>query len=152
MDGSRTPFPLRLCLTLCGLMATLPFLFPYHYFPFLTLYNEWFAFTIGLAALGVMGLAPSRHAVSVPAMCLGLFTFTAVLALQVALGQVAYPLRSAMGALYSIWAALIVLLGAWLANEVGETTVSHSLQWWLAIAGTLAAASGFFLYYRTPLL
>src|SRR6266436_6245510 len=151
MDGSRAPFPLRLCLTLCGLMATLPFLFPYHYFPFLTFYNEWFAFVIGLAALGVMGLAPSRHPVPVPAMCLGLFTFTAVLALQVALGQVAYPLRSAMGALYSIWAALIVLLGAWLANEVGETTVSHSLQWWLAIAGTLAAASGFFLYYHTPL-
>src|SRR6266850_4472234 len=142
MDGPRSQFPLHLCLVLCGLMVSVPFLFPYHYFPFLTFYNEWFAFTIGLAALGVMGLAPSRHAVPVPAMCLGLFAFTAVLALQVALGQVAYPLRSAMGALYSIWAALIVLLGAWLANEMGETTVSHSLQWWLAIAGTLAAASG----------
>src|SRR5258706_15216368 len=151
MDGSRAPFLLRLCLTLCGLMATLPFLFPYHYFPFLTFYNEWFAFAIGLAALGVMGLAPSRHAVPVPAMCLGLFAFTAVLALQVALGQVAYPLRSATGALYSIWAALIVLLGAWLGAELGEKTVSHSLQWCLAIAGTLVAASGFFQLYHTPL-
>jgi O-antigen ligase len=132
-------------------MATLPFLFPYHYFPFLTFYNEWFAFTIGLAALGVIGLAPSRHAVPVPAMCLGLFAFTAVLALQVALGQVAYPLRSAMGALYSIWAALMVLLGAWLAGELGENTVAHSLQWWLAVAGTLVAASGFLQLYHTPL-
>jgi len=132
-------------------MATLPFLFPYHYFPFLTFYSEWFAFAIGLAALGVIGLAPSRHAVPVPAMCLGLFAFTAVLALQVALGQVAYPLRSAMGALYSIWAALIVLLGAWLVAELGESTVSHSLQWWLAIAGTLVAASGFLQLYQTPL-
>ncbi len=151
MDGSRAPFLLRLCLTLCGLMATLPFLFPYHYFPFLTFYNEWFAFAIGLAALGVMGLAPSRHAVPVPAMCLGLFAFTAVLALQVALGQVAYPLRSATGAIYSIWAALMVLLGAWLGSELGEKTVSHSLQWWLAIAGTLVAASGFLQLYHTPL-
>src|SRR5882672_2732998 len=152
MDGSRTPFPLRLCLTLCGLMATLPFLFPYHYFPFLTFYNEWFAFTIGLAALGVMGLAPSRHAVPVPAMCLGLFAFTAVLALQVVLGQVAYPLRSGMGALYTIWAALIVLLGAWLGTAAGERPVAHALQWWLALAGTLVAASGFIQYYHTPLL
>jgi len=132
-------------------MVTAPFLFPYHYFPFPTFYTEWFAFVIGLAALGVMGLASSRHAVPVPAMCLGLFAFTAVLALQVALGQVAYPLRSAMGALYSIWAALIVMLGAWLGGELGERTVSHSLQWWLAIAGALVAASGFLQLYHTPL-
>src|SRR5260221_785250 len=151
MDGPRSQFPLHLCLVLCGLMVSVPFLFPYHYFPFLTFYNEWFAFVIGLAALGAMGLAPSRHAVPVPAMCLGLFAFTAVLALQVALGQVAYPLRSAMGALYSIWAALMVLLGAWLAGELGENTVAHSLQWWLAIAGTLVAASGFLQLYHTPL-
>src|SRR5712671_2212503 len=151
MDGPRSQFPLHLCLVLCGLMVSVPFLFPYHYFPILTFYNEWFAFVIGVAALGVMGLAPSRHAVPVPAMCLGLFAFTAVLALQVALGQVAYPLRSAMGALYSIWAALMVLLGAWLAGELGERIVAHSLQWWLAIAGTLVAASGFFQLYHTPL-
>src|SRR5260221_8085801 len=151
MDGPRSQFPLHLCLVLSGSMVSVPFPFPYHYFPFLTFSNEWFAFVIGLAALGAMGLAPSRHAVPVPAMCLGLFAFTAVLVLQAALGEVAYPLRSAMGALYSIWAALIVMLGAWLGKERGESSVSHSLQWWLAIAGTLAAASGFFQYYHTPL-
>ncbi len=144
MDGPRTAFPLRPCLVLCGLMVSAPFLLPYHYFPFPTFYTEWSAFVIGLAALGVMGLAPSRHAVPVPAMSPGLFALTAVLVVQVALGQVAYPLRSALGALYSIWAALIVMLGAWLRSEMGENTVSHSLQWWLAIAGALAADSGFF--------
>ncbi len=151
MDGPPIPFPLRLCLVLCGLMVSAPFLLPYHYFPFPTFYTEWSAFVIGLAALGVMGLAPSRHAVPVPAMSPGLFALTAVLVVQVALGEVAYPLRSAMGALYSIWAALIVMLGAWLGSEMGEDTVSHSLQWWLAIAGALVAASGFFQIYHTPL-
>src|SRR6266850_8604099 len=151
MDGTRTPFPLRLCLCLCGLMVAVPFLWPHHYFPFPSFYTEWVAFVLGLAALAAIGSAPSRHAVPVPAVCLGLFAFTAVLALQVALGQVAYPLRSAMGALYSIWAALMVLLGAWLAGELGENTDAHSLQWWLAIAGTLVAASGFLQLYHTPL-
>jgi O-antigen ligase len=151
MDGTRTPFLLRLCLGLCGLMVAVPFLWPHHAFPFPSFYTEWLAFVLGLAALAAIGSAPSRHAVPVPGMSLGLFAFTAVLVLQVALGEVAYPLRSAMGALYSIWAALIVMLGAWLGNERGESTVSHSLQWWLAIAGTLAAASGFFQYYHTPL-
>ena len=151
MDGPRTPFPLRLCLVLCGLMVSVPFLLPYHYFPFPTFYTEWFAFAAGLAALCVMCVAPSRHAVPVPAMSPGLFALTAVLVVQVALGEVAYPLRSALGALYSIWAALIVMLGAWLGSEMGENTVSHSLQWWLAVAGALAAASGFFQLYHTPL-
>src|SRR5437879_1162010 len=124
MDGPRTPFPLHLCLVLCGLMVSVPFLLPYHYFPFPTFYTEWFAFVIGLAALGVMGLAPSRHAVPVPAMSPGLFALTAV---------------------------LVVMLGAWLGSEIGERPVSHSLQWWLAVAGALAAASGFFQLYHTPL-
>src|SRR2546426_11509359 len=106
MDGPRTSFPLHLCLVLCGLMVSAPFLLPYHYFPFPTFYTEWSAFVIGLAAFGAMGLAPSRHAVPVPAMSPGLFALTAVLVVQVALGEVAYPLRSALGALYSIWAAL----------------------------------------------
>ena len=147
----RVPLILHISLVLCGLLVSVPFLNPYHYYPFVTFYTEWLAFAIGLLALAAIAIGPSRSAVPVPAMCLGLFAFTAVLALQVALGQVAYPLRSAMGALYSIWAALIVLLGAWLGNELGERTVSHSLQWWFAIAGTLAAASGFFQYYHTPL-
>ncbi|HMG59443.1 MAG TPA: hypothetical protein VK583_06925, partial [Burkholderiales bacterium] len=151
MDGPRTPFPLHLCLVLCGLMVSVPFLLPNHYFPFPTFYTEWLSFAAGLAALCVMGLAPSRHAVPVPAMSPGLFALTAVLVVQVALGEVAYPLRSALGALYSIWAALIVMLGAWLGSEMGERPVSHSLQWWLAIAGALAAASGFFQLYHTPL-
>jgi O-antigen ligase len=151
MDGTRTPFLLRLCLGLCGLMVAVPFLWPHHSFPFPSFYTEWLAFVLGLAALGAMGSAPSRRAAPVPGMSLGLFALTAVLVLQAALGEVAYPLRSAMGALYSIWAALIVMLGAWLGNERGESPVSHSLQWWLAIAGTLAAATGFFQYYHTPL-
>src|SRR6266705_766658 len=151
MDGTRTPFLRRLCLCLCGLMVAVPFLWPHHYFPFPSFYPEWLAFVLGLAALAAIGSAPSRHAVPVPAMSLGLFAFTAVLVLQAALGEVAYPLRNAMAALYSIWAALIVMLGAWLGSERGESAVSHSLQWWLAIAGTLAAATGFFQYYHTPL-
>jgi len=151
MDGSHLPFPTRLSLALCGLMATVPFLSPYHNFPFPTFYTEWLAFALGLAALVAMASAPSARPVAIPAMCLGLLGFTAVLVLQVALGQVAYPLRSVMGALYAVWAALLVVLGARLGSEIGERGVAHALQWWLALAGTLVAASGFVQYYHTPL-
>jgi len=151
MDPARAPFLLRLCLGLCGLLVSAPFLNPYHYFPFVTFYTEWAAFAIGLVALAAIAAAPSRNAVPIPGMCAGLFLLTALLVLQAALGQVAYPLRSALGALYLIWAALLVMLGAWLRSELGVSAVSRALQWWLALAGVLAAVSGFIQYYHIPL-
>src|SRR6266540_3495788 len=151
MNDARASFPLRLSLILCGLMVSVPFLNPYHYYPILSFYTEWVAFAIGLAALGATALAPFRCALPVPGMSIGLFLFTALLVLQVALGEVAYPLRSAMGALYAIWAGLLVMLGAWLRSELGEALVSRALQWWFAVAGVLAAASGFIQYYHIPL-
>ncbi|HZC76747.1 MAG TPA: pilin glycosylation ligase domain-containing protein, partial [Ktedonobacterales bacterium] len=150
-DGARATLSLRLCLALCGLLVSAPFLNPYHAYPLLTFHTEWLAFAIGLAALAAIAVAPSGKAVPIPRMCIGLFLFTALLVLQAALGQVAYPLRSATGALYTAWAGLLVMLGAWLRSELGEGAVSRALQWWIAAAGVLAAASGFVQYYHVPL-
>ena len=149
MNGMRAPSFVR--LSLCGLLVSAPFLNPYHYYPFVTFYTEYLAFAIGLAALAAIAIGSSRNPVPIPGMCLGLFLLTALLVLQAALGQVAYPLRSAMGALYLIWAALLVMLGAWLKSELGVSPVSRALQWWLALAGLLAAVSGFIQYYHIPL-
>ena len=150
-NGPRVSLSLRFCLALCGLLVSAPFLNPYHTYPLLTFYTEWLAFAIGLAALAAIAVAPSRNAVPIPGLCVGLFLLTALLVLQAALGQVAYPLRSATGALYAIWAGLLAILGAWLRSELGEAAVSRALQAWVAAAGLLAAASGFVQYYHVPL-
>ena len=150
-NGARVPFFMRLSLVLCGLLVSAPFLNPYHSYPLLTFHTEWLAFAIGLAALTAIAIAPSGAAVSIPAICAGLFLLTGLLVLQAALGQVAYPLRSATGALYAIWAGLLAILGAWLRSELGEAAVSRALQWWIGAAGLLAAASGFVQYYHVPL-
>ncbi len=150
-NGARVSLSLRFSLVLCGLLVSAPFLNPHHSYPLLTFYTEWLAFAIGLAALAAISMAPSGAAVPIPGMCVGLFLLTALLVLQAALGQVAYPLRSATGALYAIWAGLLAMLGAWLRSELGEAAVSRALQWWVAAAGFLAAASGFVQYYHVPL-
>jgi O-antigen ligase len=150
-NGARVSLFLRFSLVSCGLLVSVPFLNPYHSYPLLTFYTEWLAFAIGLAALAAIAMAPSGNAVPVPGLCIGLFLLTALLVLQAALGQVAYPLRSATGALYTVWAGLLVMLGAWLRSELGEAAVSRALQWWVAAAGLLVAASGFVQYYHVPL-
>src|SRR2546425_12846671 len=104
----RVPDLHRLSLVVCGVLISLPFLNPYHYYPFLTFYTEWLAFVIRLVALAAIAMGPSRNALPIPGMCIGLFALTGLVVLQAALCQVAYPLRSAMGALYTIWAALLV--------------------------------------------
>src|SRR5207249_3587825 len=151
MTGMLLPSSLRLSLVLCVLLFSAPFLNPYHGYPLLTFHAEWLAFAIGLAALAAIAVAPSRNAVPIPGLCVGLLLVTALLVLQAALGQVAYPLRSATGALYTSWAALLVMLGAWVRSELGEAAVSRALQWWIAAAGLLAAVSGFVQYYHVPL-
>src|SRR5437016_1652061 len=147
----RVSLSLRFSLVLCGLLVSAPFLNPHHSYPLLTFYTEWLAFAIGLAALAAIATAPSGAAVPIPGLCVGLFLLTALLVLQAALGQVAYPLRSATGALYAIWASLLAMLGVWLRSELGEAAVSRALQWWIAAAGFLAAASGFVQYYHVPM-
>lgn len=141
----------RVSLLCCGLLLSVPFLNPYHDYPLLTFYTEWLAFAIGLVALAAMATAPSRNPIPIPGVCFGLFLLALLLAAQAAAGWVAYPLRSAVGALHLVWAALLAILGAWLRSELGEARVSHPLQWSLALAGVLAAASGFVQYYRLPL-
>lgn len=147
----RRSFFLRLGLACCGLLVSVPFLNPYHYYPLPTFYTEWLAFAFGLLAFAVMPIAASKNPIPVPAMCLGLLLLTLLVVLQVVLGWVAYPLHSGLVALYLIWAGLIAMQGAWLKSELGEAPVSHSLQWWLALGGVFAAASGFFQYYHPGL-
>ena len=103
-NGPRVSLSVRFCLALCGLLVSAPFLNPYHSYPLLTFHTEWLAFAIGLAALAAIAVAPSRNTVPIPGLSVGLFLLTALLVLQAALGQVAYPLRSATGALYAMWA------------------------------------------------
>jgi len=151
VNGARESLSLRLGLACCGLVVSVPFLNPHHYYPLLIFYTEWLAFASGLLALAAVALARSPNPIPIPGMCFGLFLLASLLVLQAALGWVAYPVRSAVGALYLIWAALIAILGAWLASELGEARVARALQWWIALAGVLAAGSGFVQYYELPL-
>src|SRR5260221_6064129 len=71
-----------------------------------------------------------------------------ILLIQVALGMVAYAERSLLGALYVLWAALLVWLGAHLREQCGLERVGLVLQIFVAFRGFLVAIPGFLLSHQ----
>src|SRR5471030_3342550 len=109
-------------------MFMLPFLNPYHFFPMTNFYTEWLALALGLAALLPFSLKRFWGEVEIPKLTLWLLAYAALLPLQMVSLDIAYPELSLLGALYVIWAALLVWLGRVLVNSIGMEVVAI----WLA--------------------
>src|SRR5712691_10488146 len=137
----------RISLALLGLMVSLPFLNFHHSLPLPTFYTEWAAFALGTAALLPLALARGKQT-GLPFLSLGLIGLMLVLLIQVAVGMVAYAERSLLGALYVLWAALLVWLGAHLRERCGLERVVVVLQVFVAIGGFLVAVTGFVQHYQ----
>jgi O-antigen ligase len=135
----------RISLALSGLMISLPFLNFHHSLPLPTFHTEWMAFALGTAAL--LALTRGKQT-GLPFLSLGLIGLMLVLMVQVALGMVAYAERSLLGALYVLWAALLVWLGAHLREHCGVERVGLVLQGFVAFGGFLVAITGFLVHYQ----
>jgi O-antigen ligase len=137
----------RISLALSGLMVSLPFLNFHHSLPLPTFYTEWLAFALGTAALLPLALARGKQT-GLPLLSLGLIGLMVILLIQAAVGMVAYAERSLLGALYVLWAALLVWLGAHLREHCGLESVGVVLQVSVAFGGFLVAVTGFVLQYQ----
>jgi len=145
LPPSKITLASRIGLALSGLMVSLPFLNFHHSLPLPTFHTEWMAFALGSAAL--LALTRGKQT-GFPFLSLGLIGLMLVLMVQVALGMVAYAERSLLGALYVLWAALLVWLGAHLREHCGVERVGLVLQGFVAFGGFLVAITGFMLYYQ----
>jgi len=138
----------RISLALVGLMVSLPFLNFHHSFPLPTFYTEWISFALGTLALFGLVFASREGGTRIPFLSLGLIALAFVLVIQAVTGTVAYFERSLLGALYLVWAALLVWLGAHLREHLGLERVALVLQVFIAFGGFLVAVTGFILYYQ----
>lgn len=140
-------------LALAGLMVSLPFLNPWHYYPIATFYEEWLAFLLGLLASLAL-LAPRlQKGIRLPQTSLWLPAFAALLILQIPLGNVPYPQTVLIGALYVLWAALMIVVGDRLREELGIETAVRALAWFLLGAALISSLLAIIQFYRleTPL-
>jgi O-antigen ligase len=138
-------------LLLAGSMCLLPFLVPYHQPPVLSFYSEWLAAALGAcAALSV--LARGGTIVSVPAPALWLSAFALFLAVRAAGDAGPYPQTNLLAALYVLYAAVMVWLGAQLVATLGVERVAIVLAACL-LGGALANAfAGIVQFYGRPAL
>jgi O-antigen ligase len=134
-------------LAFVGLLWTLPFLQPRHYFPLPMFKSEWLAFTLGLVAMILLATKRAWPDGRLPAVALAPLGLAAIVLLQAAFGQVPYAAQAFTATLYLVWAALLIVLGAVLRRELGMTTVVSTLAWCVVAGGGLSAAVGLLQYY-----
>jgi O-antigen ligase len=135
-------------LAALGLMWTLPFLQPYHYFPLPSFYSEWLALALGLAALTWMARAAFWRGAALPAALIPLLGFVAVLLVQHAAGKVAYGGQVLVAALYVTWAALLVILAGGLRRALGLQGICTVLAWFLVVGGVVGAVLALLQHYQ----
>lgn len=140
--------PAHFSLAFVGLLWTLPFLQPQHYFPMPMFRSEWLAFVLGLVALILLATKRAWHDGRLPVVALAPLGLAALVLLQAALGRVPYAAQAFTATLYLVWAALLMVLGAALRRELGMTTVVSVLAGCVVIGGELSAAVGVLQYYE----
>ncbi len=137
-----------LSLLLAGSLCLLPFLLPYPQ-PFLA---EWLAAALGVAAVLAALAARSVSLVRLPGPARWLAAFALFLGAQTVIGHPIYIQLPMLAALYVLYAALLVWLGAQLAASAGIERAASVLAACL-LAGALAnAAAGMIQFYGRPAL
>ena len=155
--GLKSPFrSLRLThisLTLVGLMWVLPFLHYRHQYPLTTFYQEWWSALLGVLALTLLVARDFWQQPEIPRIAQLPVGLLAVLLLQWMLDKVVYFDQVLLYALYLLFAALLMLLGARLRDCFGMASMALVLAVFLLVGAELSALIGVLQHYRwnTPL-
>ncbi len=138
----------HLSLILIGLMWVFPFLIYYHAYPRTTFYQEWSAAMLGLAAMVLLVTPRYWIQPEIPRVTLLPIGLMLIIVLQFALGRVAYFDQAMLGALYMLWAALLIMLGQRLRQEFGLPALATVLAAFLLLGAEMQAVLGVLQHYR----
>lgn len=133
--------PRSASLALAGAMCVIPFLQSRHFPPIRTFYDEWLAFSLGLAAMGAAAVAHREARVRIPALSLWTGLFALMLILRALSGQSAYLQSPLLWGFYALFAALLVTLGQDFATQLGQERTCDTLAAFLlfgALANSIA--------------
>ena len=140
-------------LAMVGLMWVLPFLHYRHQYPLTTFYQEWWSALLGLLALTPLIARDFWRQPEIPRIVQLPVALLGVVLLQAMAGRIAYVDQALLYALYLLFAALLMTLGARLRDCFGLGEMATALAVFLLIGAELSALVGVLQHYRsnTPL-
>ncbi len=138
----------HISLTLVGLMWVLPFLYYHHAYPITTFYQEWGAAVLGLCAMPLLLTRRYWQQPEVPRIVMLPLGIILLVLLQFILGKLAYFDQALLLTQYLIWAALLMMLGQRLREELGLPRLLTALSVFLVLGAELNAAAGVLQHYR----
>lgn len=142
MPSKFATWHLRACLGAVALMLVLPFVMAHHFNPITAFFEEWTAAALGLAALTWLLRRNDGKPLELPEIALLPLGLMLIAVLQPILLPEAVSERVQLFCLYMIWAALLVVLGRRLAEEVGTEALADLMAAAILAGALLAAASG----------
>ena len=138
----------HISLALVGVMWVFPFLHYVHRYPLTTFYQEWWSALLGIAALMLLvGRAYWRRS-EIPRIVQLPVALVAIALLQWALGKMVYSDQALLYALYLLFAALLMMLGAWLRDCFGLERLAQALAVCLLVGAEVSAAIGVLQHFR----
>lgn len=131
-----------------GLMWVLPFLYYHHAYPITTFYQEWGAAALGLCAMPLLLTQRYWQQAQVPRIVLLPVGLMLLALLQFMLGKLAYFDQALLLTIYLMWAALLMMLGQRLREELGLPRLLTVLSVFLLLGAELNAMAGILQHYR----
>ncbi len=129
-----------------GLIAVIPFLLPHHGLA-TAFYSEWAAFALGsIACFPFLRKTFWLH-LEIPHSAIWLFAVAVLIAIQTLFVDHAYVTQALLPGIYIAWAMVLVVLCAWIREQLGFERSVAVLAWMLVIGGALSAMVGLVQYF-----
>ncbi|MGA8862819.1 MAG: Wzy polymerase domain-containing protein [Gallionella sp.] len=138
----------RISLILVGLMWAFPFLHYRHENPLTSFDQEWWSAMLGVLAVTLLIAREFWQRPEIPRIAQLPALLIVVLLLQLALGKVAYFGQALLYALYFLFAALLMMLGARFRDSFGLARLSRALAIFLLIGAELNAMIGVLQHFQ----
>lgn len=138
----------HISLALVGLMWVLPFLYYRHAYPLTTFYQEWLAAVLGMCALPLLLTRRYWQTPHVPGIVLLPIGLMLILLVQFMLDRVIHFDHLLLLSLYFLFAALLMMLGQHLREQIGLPRLAILLAVCLLIGAELNTLAGILQHYR----
>lgn len=140
-------------LACVALLCVIPFLQPFHQYPLTAFYTEWLAFALGLGVMIVLLDTRAWISAEIPWVVVAPFALALLLIVHGLLGWSPYFGHALTGALYLVWAGLLMIAARALVQACGAETVFTVVAAGIAAGALLSAVIGVIQYFNiiTPL-